>query len=68
MTLALSCGKCLKDRAHPTHDKDLPEYFDHEFVRIEVITSERESLWKNKGWWTFLGIVAVGLLLAVLLA
>jgi len=67
MTLSLSCGVCLKDRAHPIHDKDLPEHYDHEFKRIEVVVSKRQPLWKNKSWWLFWAIGGGGTLLLYVL-
>ena len=67
MTVDLLCGVCLKDRAHPTHDKDLPEHYLHEFQRIERVVTKRKSLWKNKSWWLFWAVAGGGTLLLYVL-
>ena len=56
----LLCAKCFKDRAAPVHDPDLPDFYDHEFVRVTVVDSHPDgSVLTNREFWKFVGVSAL---------
>jgi hypothetical protein len=56
----LLCAKCFKDRAAPVHDPDLPDFYDHEVVRVTVVDSHPDgSVLTNREFWKFVGIVVL---------